>query len=347
MDKSRSKLVRPATRGSALVALVALFALALAGQAWAKGPPATECEGPFGGEAQNILVPEGKTCTLEGTAVVVQSVTVAKGASLIDEGASIGQDLKANNPAGIRIGAAKQSTIGHDVKISGLTGSIGGKDNTVCNAKIGHDLHLEHSAATAAALVVGDPPDCTAGDTVGHDIHVQENDNHVDVSDSGATHDIHVQNNTAGVVVENTSSGHDLHVQNNSGGTVVSNNTTGHNAKCSGNKPATTGENNTQAKGRSKDCPAPPLPPTVKHVDPNKGPTAGGTTVKITGSGLTGTEKVMFGATEAAIVKVVSDKEVIVTSPAAAEGQVDVTVTTKVGTSKTGDGDRFNYTNKK
>src|SRR5581483_7352906 len=106
--------------------------------------------------------------------------------------------------------------------------------------------------------------------------------------------------------------------------------------------------NNTQAKGRSKSCPAPPLPPAVKHVDPNKGPTAGGTTVKIVGSGLSGAEKVMFGATEATIVEVVSDKEVIVTSPAAAEeGIVDVTVTAKVGTSTTGDKDRYNYTNKK
>jgi hypothetical protein len=339
----------PTARSAAIrllaLGVLATAALAASGQAWAKGSPATPCTGPFGGSAEELVVPAGATCTLEGTAVVKRNVMVQPGGSLIDQGAEVGGSINANQPVAIQIGAAKQSVVGHDVKIQGLTGSNLGADNYICNANIGHDLHAEHSAATAAPSVIGDAPDCSAGDVVGHDIHSQSNAVKVDVSSSSAGHDIHVQNNTAGVNVSNTSSTHDLHVQNNSGGVVVSNNSAGHNAKCSGNKPSTEGEGNTQTKGRPKGCPAAPLPPQVKDVDPDKGKTEGGTAVTIEGSGFTGAEKVMFGSTEVAFT-FVSDKEITTTSPAAAEeGTVDVTVTTPAGTSAKSGGDHFTYKN--
>ncbi|HXD55537.1 MAG TPA: IPT/TIG domain-containing protein [Solirubrobacteraceae bacterium] len=318
--------------GPRLAAAVIAATLGLAAPAAAKGP-ATTCEGPFTGEAQSIVVPGGATCTLEATAKVTGDVKVEPGGSLADRGASIGGSINANKPAGVEIGGLQHSVVGQDVHIDGLTGSILGADNALCNASIGHDLHIEHAAATAAPIVVGDPPDCSAGVEVVHDVHVEGNATHVDVSETSAGHDIHVQKNTAGVVVENTTSGHDLHVQDNSGGVVVSNNHADHNAKCSGNKPETAGEGNTQNKGRPKGCPAPPPPPSVKHVTPDKGPTAGGTAVVITGSAFTGTEKVAFGATEVPFT-VVSDTEITTTAPAAAaEGTVDVTVTTPQGTS--------------
>jgi IPT/TIG domain len=313
-------------------AAVAAGALALAAPAAAKGP-GTVCEGPFAGEAQSIVVPGGATCTLEATAKVTGDVKVEPGGSLADRGASVGGSIKAKNPAGIQIGGSQQSVVGKDVDIDGLGGSILGADNSVCNATIGHDLHVQHAAGTAAPIVVGDPPDCSAGVEVGHDVHVEGNATHVDVSQTSAVHDIHVQKNTVGVVVEETTSGHDLHVQDNSGGVVVSNNHADHKAKCSGNSPTTAGEGNSQNKGRPKGCPAPPPPPSVKHVTPDKGPTSGGTAVVITGSDFTGAEKVAFGATEVAFTPV-SDHEITTTSPPAAEqGKVDVTVTTPQGTS--------------
>jgi hypothetical protein len=319
-----------ARRLCAIGGLTVVALLALAGQSWAKNE-VTTCTGSFGASASEIVVPAGETCTLEGTAEVKNSVTVQPGASLIDQGATVGKDIKATNPAGIQIGAAKQSVIGHDVKINGLSGSIMGADNYVCNAKIGHDLHAEHSAVTASTLVVGDPPDCNVGDIVAHDIHVQENADKVDVSDSSAGHDIHVQNNSGGVNVSGTSSMHDLHVQNNSGGVVVSNNTAGHNAKCSSNKPATEGEANKQSKGRPKGCPSPPGPPVVKKAEPDQGPTAGGTEVIITGIDLGGATAVKFGSTEA-LYEQVDDKTIKATSPPGT-GKVDIFVTTPQGPS--------------
>jgi hypothetical protein len=328
---SMGVLTRPRVRPGVLIAIVG-GALVLAAPAAAKGPAPTVCEGPFGGEAQTIVVPGGATCTLESTANVAGDVKVEPGGSLADQGASVGGSIRAKKPAGIQIGGAQQSVIVKDVQIDGLTGSILGGDNSICNASIGHDLHVQHAAGTAAPIVIGDPPDCSAGVEVGHDVHVQENAAPVDVSQTSAGHDIHVQKNKAGVVVADTTSGHDLHVQDNSGGVVVSNNHADHKAKCSGNKPETAGEGNNQGKGRPKGCPAPPPPPSVKHVTPDKGPTAGGTAVVITGSNFSGAEKVAFGGAEVAFT-LVSDKEITTTSPAGEAGHVDVTVTTPQGTS--------------
>jgi IPT/TIG domain/Divergent InlB B-repeat domain len=83
--------------------------------------------------------------------------------------------------------------------------------------------------------------------------------------------------------------------------------------------------------------------PTVSSVAPNKGTTAGGTVVTITGTNLTGATAVKFGATAAASFEVKGATEVKATSPAHAAGQVDVTVTTPGGTSTTGAGDKFTF----
>ncbi|HEX7244209.1 MAG TPA: IPT/TIG domain-containing protein, partial [Solirubrobacterales bacterium] len=64
-------------------------------------------------------------------------------------------------------------------------------------------------------------------------------------------------------------------------------------------------------------------PPTVTSVSPNKGTTAGGTVVTITGTNLTGATAVKFGATAATGVEVKSATEVKATSPAHAAGEVD------------------------
>jgi alpha-tubulin suppressor-like RCC1 family protein len=83
-------------------------------------------------------------------------------------------------------------------------------------------------------------------------------------------------------------------------------------------------------------------PPTVTGVEPNHGPAAGGTSVTITGTNLTGTSAVKFGSTNAASFKVNSDTSLTAVSPAGT-GAVDVTVTTPSGTSATSPGDRFTY----
>jgi hypothetical protein len=88
----------------------------------------------------------------------------------------------------------------------------------------------------------------------------------------------------------------------------------------------------------------PPAAPTVAYVSPNFGPTTGGTTVTITGSGFCGTiSAVNFGANAATSVATVNDTTATAVSPAGAAGAVDVTVTTSKGTSATGPGDKFAY----
>ncbi len=88
----------------------------------------------------------------------------------------------------------------------------------------------------------------------------------------------------------------------------------------------------------------PPPTPTITSIDPASGPTTGGTTVTITGSGLTSTAQVKFGGTAATNFSVENDTTVVATSPIGNLGSVDVTATTAGGTTATNAGDRFTYT---
>ena len=83
-------------------------------------------------------------------------------------------------------------------------------------------------------------------------------------------------------------------------------------------------------------------PPTVTAVSPTPGPLAGGTSVTITGTNLSGQTAVDFGAT-AGTVTADSATSITVDAPAESAGTVDVTVTTAGGTSATSSGDHFTY----
>jgi hypothetical protein len=82
--------------------------------------------------------------------------------------------------------------------------------------------------------------------------------------------------------------------------------------------------------------------PTVTGINPNSGPTTGGTVVTITGTGFNCVSGVKFGTTNATTFTVVSPTQITATSPPGA-GTVDVTVTTCNGTSPTGSFDEFTY----
>ena len=83
--------------------------------------------------------------------------------------------------------------------------------------------------------------------------------------------------------------------------------------------------------------------PTVTGVKPASGPATGGTTVTISGANLTGTTVVDFGTVPASSFTVRSGATIMATTPAAAPGEVDVTVTTGGGKSATGAADRFTF----
>ncbi len=84
-------------------------------------------------------------------------------------------------------------------------------------------------------------------------------------------------------------------------------------------------------------------PPTVTGIDPNSGPTTGGTSVTVTGTGFSGAPVVDFGSNPATDVDVVSPTEITATSPAGT-GTVPVTVTVDGMTSATSPADLFTYT---
>ncbi|WP_312317284.1 IPT/TIG domain-containing protein [Stenotrophomonas sp.] len=83
--------------------------------------------------------------------------------------------------------------------------------------------------------------------------------------------------------------------------------------------------------------------PAVTGVSPSAGPSAGGTTVIITGSNFSGATAVTFGATPATNYTVNSATQITATAPAGAAGTVDISVTTAGGTSTTSAADRFTY----
>jgi hypothetical protein len=215
-------------------------------------PGLTECNGYYGGSGQEVVVPVGATCVLPPGTKVATNMHVMTGGTLIDQGATIGGDLNANNPKAVTVAGGN---VQGDVQLQGVAGSpAGDKDNYVCDTSIGHDLSVQNSAATAGTIVIGGPPDCSVGDKIGHDLSVQNNATAVTVSDNTVTHNLSIQNNTGGVTVETNKAGEDLEVQNNSGGVTVTNNHAGHNAQCRNNKPTTGGSGNT-AGSQNKGCP--------------------------------------------------------------------------------------------
>ncbi len=87
-----------------------------------------------------------------------------------------------------------------------------------------------------------------------------------------------------------------------------------------------------------------PVAPSVTAVTPVSGPLAGGRTVVITGTGFTGATAVKFGATSSTFT-VNSATKITATSPAHAAGQINIRVTTPLGTSAIVAADRYRYQN--
>jgi hypothetical protein len=82
--------------------------------------------------------------------------------------------------------------------------------------------------------------------------------------------------------------------------------------------------------------------PTITDLNPASGSAAGGTSVIITGTNLTGATSVNFGGAAATDVVVNSATQITCTCPAGT-GTVDVTVATAAGTSPASAADQFTY----
>ncbi|MEU2913760.1 IPT/TIG domain-containing protein [Streptomyces massasporeus] len=75
------------------------------------------------------------------------------------------------------------------------------------------------------------------------------------------------------------------------------------------------------------------MPPTINTIAPSQGPTSGGTTVTLSGTGMTGATAVRFGSTNATSFVVNSATQITAVSPARAAGAVAVTVVHPTGNS--------------
>nr|WP_269330170.1 IPT/TIG domain-containing protein [Kineosporia babensis] len=83
--------------------------------------------------------------------------------------------------------------------------------------------------------------------------------------------------------------------------------------------------------------------PTVTNVSPAAGPTAGGTSVTVTGTNFTGATSVTFGGTAGTSLVVISDTQLTISSPARSASVVDVVVTAPGGTSAITSADQYTY----
>jgi hypothetical protein len=83
--------------------------------------------------------------------------------------------------------------------------------------------------------------------------------------------------------------------------------------------------------------------PRVTAISTTSGPTSGGTSITITGTGFTPDTRVSFGSTEAKSFTVNSSTQVTAVSSAEPGGTVDVTLANSGGTSATSTADRFTF----
>ena len=83
--------------------------------------------------------------------------------------------------------------------------------------------------------------------------------------------------------------------------------------------------------------------PTINGLTPKAGPLAGGNTVTIVGTNLTGATSVTFGAMSARSFKVVSATKVTAVAPADAAGSVNVIVTTPYGSTSALASSQYTY----
>lgn len=88
-------------------------------------------------------------------------------------------------------------------------------------------------------------------------------------------------------------------------------------------------------QGRPVLVPAVAAVPVITSADKTGGPIAGGTLVKLTGSGFTGATAVKFGTVSATIYTIDNDGTIYVVAPAAAAGSKPITVTNATGVSTT------------
>jgi hypothetical protein len=150
------------------------------------------CTKTFGGRAYDILVPPNRTCRLTGTAKIAHTVEVDVGGTLIDTGATVGQDVIADGARGIRIAGG---SVAHDIAIEATSGAAPG-GNAICGVHVGHDLVVADSTKASGVFRVGGIKGC-AGNVAAHDIAVQGNVGGAIVARNQAAHNADCELNSS------------------------------------------------------------------------------------------------------------------------------------------------------
>jgi len=145
-------------------------------------PEATACNGSFTGTATSITVSTGAVCILEPGAVVEDIVDVLPGGSLIDNGATIGVDLRAVRAEYISINGGH---VGNNVSIDQLAG--GGGANRICGLTAGGDIAIRASLEGSGIVDVGGSAPCSPNHA-GHDLTVAANADGASTCFNGAAH---------------------------------------------------------------------------------------------------------------------------------------------------------------
>jgi hypothetical protein len=149
--------------------------------------------------AHNLIVAPGTSCGPTQGSTIGHDVIVQQGGSFFPGGTKIGHDVLANRASLIELGDVNNGTtdtiVGHDVRINRTQGPAP-FGNFICQTRIGHDLVISNTAASASEWDIGrnDPANCGRnevngsrfGDTIKHDGTFTHNANSLEVGDNTA-----------------------------------------------------------------------------------------------------------------------------------------------------------------
>jgi hypothetical protein len=207
------------------MASAALVTAGLTAPAALASAPNATCTGQLPrGTYQNVTVPAQATCEIIQATIITGDVTVATGAELSVNMASIGGNLQADHAQVVTV---VLGSVGGNLQLTAT--SIG---NAVCGVRIGNDLTVQNSAAVTSL------GDCIRGlvNVIGGNLTVQNNAGNVTASGNLVTGNISVHNNTGGGRLIDNSAGGSCQLFNDNPPITGASNTapTGHQNTCNG-----------------------------------------------------------------------------------------------------------------
>lgn len=192
-----------AVRRIALAAVLVLTALLVAATPAAADD--TQCVGTFTGVADNIVVPSGATCILEGAQVNGNALAEPESMLFIGPGTNIRGSVEAKQ--GAHTGSF-QATIGGSYKCDNcffedvVESSVGGNveiqgsddGDFIIESEIGGNLQIEESSAGVRGFAF-----VVVGTTIGGDLKFEKNTGPTDISGNTIHGDVQIfENNVAG-----------------------------------------------------------------------------------------------------------------------------------------------------